>query len=357
MPSPYNNLSLSLYGGSHEKRIGAVLKGAPVGYQINLEELQKFTDRRKSGRYAFSTPRIETDTVNIERGLENGVILGDIEISINNENIRPSDYGYSVTPRPSHADYVAAIKYGSAPSGGGSFSGRMTAPLCAMGGIAKQLLASKSVQAMGYISEIGGMVCSTYDNGTPNLELIRYCHDSEFPVLEKEKITLVKERLSILSAKGDSAGGVIECIVYGVPVGLGGIFDDGLEGRLAMALYGIPAVKSVEFGKGRGIAGLTGSVANDPFEIRDGKVVTTTNNSGGINGGISNGMPITVRVAFRPTPSIAIEQRTVNLKTMENTLLHIKGRHDAAFLPRAIPAVESAVSLVILDAMLDNNLF
>lgn len=356
MPSPYNKISLSLFGGSHESNVGLELDGLPVGNTIDLEKLREFTARRKSGRYAYSTPRREEDGFVFLSGMDNGRITGKIKAVIENTNIRPSDYGYSVTPRPSHADYVATVKYGSAPSGGGSFSGRMTAPLCIAGGIAEQLLSSRGIRVLAYISEIAGLGISTYDNGTPDPDIIEECHGYEFPVTERSRIPEIDARLREIQLSGDTAGGIIECVVYNAPIGLGGCLSDGLEGRLASALFSIPAVKGVESGLGRSISSLTGLKANDPFEIRDGRVVTATNNAGGINGGISNGMPITVRASFRPTPSVSAEQRTVNLETMENTVLKIKGRHDVAFLPRAVVAVESAVALVILDAMIENNL-
>ncbi len=356
MATPFNNIRLTIGGGSHEAGLSMALSGLPAGLKIDVGEVQKFLDRRKSGKYAYSTPRREKDEIIFESGIENGLICGEIRAKINNENTRPSDYGYSVTPRPSHADFVAVKKYGAAPSGGGAFSGRMTAPLCIAGGIAKQLLAQKGIEVLAYISEIAGLECSTYDNGIPNPQSVKECHDYAFPITDAEKIGSVEKRLNEIALNKDSAGGIIECIAYNLPIGLGGVLSDGLEGRLAFSLFGIPAVKSVESGLGKAIASRTGKTANDPFEIKDGKVVTTTNNSGGINGGISNGMPLTLRVAFRPTPSIADEQKTVNLETMENTVLTIRGRHDVAFLPRAVAAVESAVSLVLLDEMIENKL-
>lgn len=357
MASPYNKIELTLVGGSHETDIGMTLRGLPEGLAIDKRKLQDFLDRRKSGKYDFSTPRKENDLIIFEKGLDDGKISGEIVAKILNENTRPSDYGYSVTPRPSHADYVAVKKFGSAPSGGGAFSGRMTAPLCIAGGIAKQLLENIGVEVLAYISSIGGLDCVTYDGGIPNIDLIKKCHDFSYPVPDESKLKKIDERLVEIASDGDSAGGIVECIVFNAPVGLGDIFSSGLEGRLAMALFDIPAVKCVESGLGRKISYLTGLKANDPFEIKDGKVATSTNNSGGINGGISNGMPITLRASFRPTPSVSAEQKTVNLQTMENTVLKIRGRHDVAFLPRAVAAVESAVSLVILDAAIENGLF
>ena len=356
MPSPFNKLKMEISGGSHEKCLSLTLEGLPEGRRIDAGLLRKFLDRRKSGKYAFSTPRREEDEVMFTEGLTDGVITGKIKAEIPNNNTRPSDYGYSATPRPSHADYVAVKKYGAAPSGGGAFSGRMTAALCIAGGIAKQLLASHGIKVLAYISEIAGIGCSTYDNGVPEPSVIESCHDYAYPVTDKSKINSVDEKLRSIASEGDSAGGIIECIAYNLPVGLGGPMTEGLEGRLSLSLFAIPAAPSVESRLGSKTPPLKGSDANDPFAYENGKVVTLTNNSGGINGGISNGMPLTVRVSFRPTPSISKEQRTVNLEKGENDLIKVRGRHDVAFLPRAVAAVESAVSLVILDCMIENNL-
>ena len=355
--TPYNNLSVKIFGGSHEKNIGVEIEGIPVGTKIDLEKLRAFTDRRKSGKYAFSTPRKEADEAIFESGIDSeNTVTGKIRAVIENTDIRPSDYGYSVTPRPSHADYVSVKKYGQAFSGGGAFSGRMTAPMCIAGGIAKQILAKNGIQVLAYISEMAGIECYTYNNGIPNADIISACHDSRFPVIGEDKLGILQESLTEFARRGDTVGGIIECIVFNPPIGLGGPLEDNLEGRLASALFSIPAVKAVESGLGRDVARLGGLKANDPFEIRDGRVVTSTNNAGGINGGISNGMPITLRVSFRPTPSVAAPQRTVNLETMENVTLEIKGRHDIAFLPRAVPVVESQVALVILDSLLDDKI-
>ena len=356
MSSPYNKLDLSIFGGSHETSIGMTLDGIPVGTKIDMAKLSEFMSRRKSGKYAYSTPRHENDEVIFTEGVDSSVVTGKIKAEIKNENIKSSDYNFSTTPRPSHADYVSVIKYGKAFPGGGPFSGRMTAPLCIAGGIAKQILSSYGIEVLAYISNIGEIDCYSYDNGIPKSEEIKECHDYDYPTPNREIQNKINDMLQKVAVQGESVGGSIECIVLNAPAGLGGPQGEGLEGKIAMALFGIPAVKAVESGVGKKIGRMYGIVANDPFIIKDNKVMTLTNNAGGINGGISNGMPITVRATFRPTPSISEEQYTVDLNKMEETTIKIGGRHDVAFLPRAVAPVESAVSLVILDAMLENNL-
>ncbi len=357
----FDTIRLKIYGGSHEASVGMVLEGLPAGEKVDVRAVQAFADRRKSGKYLFSTPRREEDAVVWDGGLRTdaqGDTVTDgapLAAHIDNLNIRPADYTYVSTPRPSHADYVSAIKDGAdaAASGGGRFSGRMTAPLVIAGGIAKQLLAARGIIVSAYIGELGGVKGRGYADGEPSEEEIAECLDRPLPMLSRveEAVAAVKE----IAAKGDSAGGVVECIVRGLPVGLGDCGTDGLESKIAAAVYGIPAVKGVEFGAGFDIARMTGSKANDPFAVRDGKVVTLSNNAGGLNGGISNGMPVTLRAAFRPTPSISLPQKTVDLDTMTDTEITVGGRHDATVVPRAVAAVESAVALAVLDEYLENE--
>ena len=359
----FDVLNLSVYGQSHSEEIGMVLSGLPHGATVDAEELRRFTERRKSGKYLFSTPRREDDAAVWDFGVtesDNGKLLLDssVKAHINNTNVRKADYGYARTPRPSHADYVSVVKDGdnAAASGGGRFSGRMTAPLVVAGGIAVQLLAQKGVNVGAYIGELAGVKGKSYlDGNVPSSDEIALAHDAALPMLsgveEAEKV------LSETARRGDSAGGIVECVVTGLPVGLGDAMTEGLESKLSAMLFGIPGAKGVEFGAGFSISSMTGSRANDPFVIRNGKVATSTNNAGGINGGITNGMPVTMRVAFRPTPSVSLPQRTVDLDTMTETEITVHGRHDVCFVPRAVAAVESAVALVILDEMLktENN--
>ena len=326
------NISFTIFGESHSPEIGVEVEGLPVGFAPDFDELQHFLDRRAPGKSEFSTPRKEPDVAEFTEGIADGRISGGkVRAVIKNTNTRSKDYSeLKIKPRPGHADYTAEVKFGGTQDfrGGGHFSGRLTAPLCIVGGLCIQLLEEEGITVKSRISEIGGI-----------------CDDEE------------KMKQAILSAKadGDSVGGVIECTVCGLPVGLGNAMFDGMEGRIAQLVFGIPAVKGIEFGAGFASTRLRGSENNDPFEIQDGKVVTKTNNCGGILGGITNGMPLVFRTAFKPTPSIAKEQDTVNLETMENTKLSIVGRHDPCIVPRALPCVEAAAAVAVYDAILERR--
>lgn len=353
---PFDILDIDIFGESHSPEIGATVTGLPSGEIFDAAEVAALAARRKSGKYLFSTPRREDDEAMWEGCTDLGDgrmrIDGALTVRIRNGNIRPSDYSYARTPRPSHADYCAWVKDGAAAaqSGGGRFSGRMTAPLVAMGGVAEALLKRRGIRVAAYIGELGGVKGRGYADGELTYEDIAACWERPLPMLSnaEEAAAAVKAAQGM----GDSAGGVVECVAYGVPAGLGDALFGGLESKLSAAVYAIPAVKGVEFGAGFDIARMRGSEANDPFAVRDGKVITLTNRSGGINGGISNGMPVTFRAAFRPTPSISLPQRTVDLETMTETEISVKGRHDATVVPRAVAAVEAAAALALLDAVL-----
>lgn len=355
MSSPYNVLSIVVEGGSHDEKIKVTIDGLP-SEKIDLDKLKKFLARRSSGKYPFGTPRKESDEVEFLAGMSiDGQINGRVVAVVNNENVRKGDYDFGDTPRPSHADYVAKIKYGEAFLGGGMFSGRTTVGYAIAGGICSQLCAKRGVTVASYISNIGGIEYKTYNSGTPNYEKITKCHDYILPIVDESEAVAAQIASTRLVADGDSIGGEIETVIYGVPAGIGGASYDNLEGRLAQAVFTIPGAKSFESGLGKGFARLRGSEANDPFVFDGSNVATLTNNSGGINGGVGNGMPITFRVAFRPTPSIAKEQKTVRLSTGEETTIAIKGRHDPCFLPRAVAVTEAMAATVILDAMLEEE--
>ena len=353
---PFDILDIDIFGESHSPEIGATVTGLPSGETFDAAEVAALAARRKSGKYLFSTPRREDDEAMWEGCTDLGDgsmrIDGALTVRIRNGNIRPSDYSYARTPRPSHADYCAWVKDGAAAaqSGGGRFSGRMTAPLVAMGGVAEALLKRRGIRVAAYIGELGGVKGRGYADGELTYEDIAACWERPLPMLSnaEEAAAAVKAAQEM----GDSAGGVVECVAFGVPAGLGDALFGGLESKLSAAVYAIPAVKGVEFGAGFDIARMRGSEANDPFAVREGKVITLTNNSGGINGGITNGMPVTFRAAFRPTPSISLPQRTVDLETMTETEISVKGRHDATVVPRAVAAVEAAAALALLDAVL-----
>ena len=323
------NIQVQIFGESHGPAIGCVIDGLPAGFRVDMEELQRFLDLRAPGNSPLTTQRKEADRPEFLAGIrEDGTLTGATLCAIiRNHDQHSSDYEkIQDCPRPGHADYTAFLKYhgNNDIRGGGMFSGRLTAPLCIAGGIASQLLKNKGVIINSRISELAGIP-------NPNDEAIA---------------------TAILKARddGDSVGGVVECTAIGCPAGLGNPRYDGLKNRLAQVIFGIPAVVGLEFGDGFGAARHRGSENNDPFEIApDGTIRTKTNHCGGILGGISTGMPIVLRVAFKPTPSIAIEQETISLSRHENTTLKITGRHDPCIVPRALPVVTAATALVLLD--------
>ena len=323
------NLKLTIFGESHGEAIGMVLDGFPAGESLDLEAIKAELARRAPGTSELSTPRVEADEPVFLSGLFNGKSTGaPICAIIKNTNTKSSDY-HPEKPRPGHADLTAQIKYNGFSDfrGGGPFSGRLTAAMVIAGAICKQTLERKNISTEAYIVRVGAAE--------------RTKPDFDFEM-----------RKEILDARasGDSIGGVIECTAFGLPAGLGGLMFGGMESRIAAALYAIPGVKGVEFGLGFDIAKLRASEANDPIRLEDGRIFTETNNSGGINGGITNGMPLVVRCAFRPTPSISREQKTVDLSKQENTTLRIVGRHDPCIVPRAVPVVESMVAFCLMDA-------
>ena len=275
-----------------------------------------------------------------------------IAAMIRNTNTRSKDYSnLKDCPRPGHADYTAQIKYKGYqdPAGGGHFSGRLTAPLCIAGGLCKQWLEAEGIRIGAHIEWLHGLNDTFFDRLDPQIDEVR----TDFPVISQYKAQRMQEIIASARAEGDSVGGSIECAVTGLPVGLGEPMFGGMESRIAQIVYGIPAVKAVQFGIGPSVANIPGSECNDDFYMEDGVVKTKTNNCGGILGGITNGMPLIFSAAFKPTPSIAKEQQTVDLRTGENTPLEIKGRHDPCIVPRAVPVVEAAAAIAIFDAYLE----
>ena len=344
-------LRLQIFGASHSESIGMSLEGIPAGEKIDREELQRFLDRRAPGRTPWSTPRKEADAPVFTGGLDGDETTGEpIAAHIVNSNRRSRDYSaFKAVPRPGHADFPAAVKYGPAwdNAGGGAFSGRMTAPLCIAGGICLQLLRREGIRVLSRIYRIGEI----YDVGELNSSIA----DKAFPVVNDEAGKAMIDAIMEAKVQEDSLGGAVECKVLGLPIGLGGPLFQGLESRIASLVYGIPAVKGLDFGAGFAVAGMRGSENNDAYTIREGKVVTETNHAGGILGGMSNGMPLVFRAAFKPTPSIARAQKSVNLSTMEETELHVIGRHDPCVVPRAVPVVEAAAAVALLDALLEER--
>ncbi len=345
------NIRLSIFGASHSPEIGMTLEGIPAGEHIDPEELQHFLDRRAPGRTPWSTSRREADRPEFLRGLEGESTTGEpITARIVNSDRRSGDYrNLAAAPRPGHADYPARIKYGPDwdHAGGGAFSGRMTAPLCIAGGICLQLLQREGIRVISRIAELGGIKDVGELNGPTS--------EKEFPVVDdaagKAMISAIMEE----KRRGDSLGGIVECRVLGLPVGLGGPLFEGMESRIAALVFGIPAVKGVEFGEGFAAARLRGSENNDPFVLRGGRVETETNHAGGILGGVTDGMPLVFRAAFKPTPSIALPQRSVDLTRMEEMVITVGGRHDPCVVPRAVPVVEAAAALAVYDALLERR--
>ena len=340
------NLRLEIFGGSHEPELGMTLRGFPAGEAVDAEALASFLARRAPGRNAWSSARSEKDEPLFRSGLTDGMSDGSpITAVIANADARPGDYRpLSSIPRPGHADYAAYVKTGSIPAGGGAWSGRMTAALCLAGGVCLQYLERRGVAVLARIYELGGIA----DEG----ELSEDLRPCAFGTLSAARGEAMKAAIAAAKEEGDSLGGVVECAVFGLPAGLGGPLFEGLEGRLAALLFAIPAVKGAEFGAGFAAARLRGSENNDAFVLRNGRVETATNNCGGLLGGVTDGMPLVFRAAFKPTPSIAKTQRSVNLSTMTETELSVSGRHDPCVVPRALPCVEAAAAIALCDAMI-----
>lgn len=351
-------LKISAFGQSHGRAIGAVVDGLPAGEAIDLDELQAFLDRRKPGKNRLSTARKEADAPTFLSGLENGKTCGaPLCAVIENGDQHSGDYaGLTDTPRPGHADYTAAVKWGGQADmrGGGHFSGRLTAPLCIAGGIAKQILARRGIHVGAHLAEVAGIADDPFPLH-PTAELFEKLAAKDFPVLSDGAGERMQQAILAAREELDSVGGIVECAAIGLPAGLGDPMFDGVENRLAAALFGIPAVKGVEFGAGFAAARSRGSENNDAFSVQNGAVVTDTNHAGGILGGITNGMPILLRTAMKPTPSIARAQKTVRLSQMEEIPLEIRGRHDPCIAHRAVPVVEAVTAAVLLDLLLEGN--
>lgn len=355
-----NKLRVSLFGESHGKAIGVLIDGLPAGEAIDFEALNRFLQRRRPGQGALTSARQEADLPQVLSGLKDGKTTGTpLCAIIENQDAHPHDYeALQGIPRPSHADYGAWLKWkGNADlSGGGHFSGRLTAPLCVAGGIALQLLMRHGIAIGAHLFSVSDIRDMPFPE-EPDAALFSAVASKAFPVLSDEAGEAMQKAILEAAAEGDSVGGIIECAVTGLPGGLGGPLFDGMDGKLALALYGIPAVKGVEFGSGFGGTLLRGSQNNDPFIIEQGKIKICQNNAGGILGGITTGAPLLFRVAVKPTPSIAAEQSSVDWNRMEQVKLLILGRHDPCIALRAVPVVEAAAACVLLDALLEEGLY
>lgn len=346
-----NKLKISIFGESHGMGVGMILDGFPAGLLINQDEVKADLLRRGGGRDKLSTSRLEADEFTFLSGVFEGHTTGaPLCIFIPNTNTKSEDYDkIKHVMRPSHSDYTAYVKYEGMNDyrGGGHFSGRLTAALVAGGAVAKQYLKSYGIEIGAHIYQIGDVYDDPFEL-VPQFDKVY----QGFPVLNKEAGEQMKEQIEAARDNLDSIGGVVEVGAIGLPVGLGEPFWNSVESTLAHLLFSVPAVKGVEFGKGFAIAQMNGSKANDEMYFDEDIVKTRTNHNGGICGGITNGMPIIARVAFKPTPSIAREQNTVDLSNYENTTLEIKGRHDPCIVHRAVPVVEAVVGLGLLDLLL-----
>ncbi|MBS3994331.1 MAG: chorismate synthase [Alkaliphilus sp.] len=350
------NIRYSIFGESHGEGLGIIIDGLPPGIALDMDEINFEMNRRRPGNNPFGTPRNEKDEFRILSGyFENKTTGAPFCIFIQNNNQKSKDYEATKNIlRPSHADLTAFIKYKGFHDfrGGGHFSGRLTAPLVFAGAVAKQLLKTKNIFIGAHISQIGGVFDSEFDKVGIGEEILQTLKKKEFPVLDEKKASEMKKLILSVKEGKDSVGGTVETAIINLPAGIGNPFFDSVESSLAHLLFSIPAVKGVEFGAGFKIASMNGSKANDELYMDDDKIKSYTNNNGGILGGISNGMPVIFKVAFKPTPSIGKTQRTIDYRTKENEKIEINGRHDPCIVPRALVVVEAVAAMGILDLML-----
>ena len=344
---------ITVFGQSHSEAIGVVIDGVPAGLKLDMEKIRKFMSRRAPGNNTYSTKRKEDDIPSIISGVVDGITCGaPLCAVIKNNDQHSKDYSKTRNlPRPSHSDFAAHIKHNGFNDirGGGNFSGRMTAPMCFAGAVAMQILEEKGIRIGAHIEKIAGVSDSRFDPVNVNSDILASVSEKYFPLIDdsvKEKILAKIEEARL---DGDSVGGVIECAVTGMPAGIGEPMFEGVENAISQAIFAIPAIKGIEFGNGFDCADLRGSENNDGFIVENGKIKTTTNNHGGILGGITSSMPIIFRVAVKPTPSIAKPQMTVNLETMAEEELIIEGRHDPCIVPRAVPCVEAVTALALIN--------
>jgi chorismate synthase len=353
-----NNISFTVFGESHGPAIGVCMDNVPPGESIDVDKIYKFMARRAPKKDGTTTMRSEKDIPQIISGYHNGKTTGTPLVAmIANSDQHSQDYSnISKLARPGHADYTGALRYRGFNDvrGGGHFSGRLTAPLCFAGAVAQQILEKRGIYIGAHISEIHGITDKSFDPINTSRQDIIDLKEKDFPVIIDVQGNEMKKEILNARENQDSVGGIIECIAINVPAGIGSPIFDGLENSIAQLIFGIPAIKGLEFGAGFDVAKMTGSENNDEFYVNErGIVVTKTNNHGGILGGISSGMPITLKVAVKPTPSISQPQETVDYSAMKNETLVVKGRHDPCIVPRAVPCVEAAVSLAVLSHMLE----
>ncbi len=348
-----SKIKLTIFGQSHSQAIGCVLDGIPAGIKLDEERIAAFMARRAPGKNAISTARKEADRPHIISGVVNGVTCGaPICAVIENSDTRSGDYDkLRMLPRPAHSDFAAFMKHNGFNDirGGGNFSGRMTAPLCFAGAVCIQILESKGIHVGAHIASIGLTDDERFDPVNVTKEELDSVKAKNLPVIDDDKGEKMVSAIGKARSEGDSLGGTVECAVIGMPAGIGDPIFDGMENKISSIIFGIPAVKGIEFGSGFDGSRLKGSENNDEFISVNGEIKTKTNNHGGILGGISSGMPVIFRCAFKPTPSIAKEQQTVNIMTGKTEALVIGGRHDPCIVQRAVPCVEAAAAVAIAD--------
>lgn len=346
-------IKLTIFGESHGPSIGVVMDGLPAGVELDLAAIEKEMKRRAPGSSKLATPRKEADSFTLESGFFNGKTTGmALCARIANTNAHSRDYSkMKEVMRPGHGDYPGYVKFHGCNDyrGGGTFSGRLTAPLVFAGAVAKQLLAQKGVTVGAHVAALAGIKDKRFNPLGETAETLRSMAEETLPVLDAAVREPMAQAVTAAQKEKDSVGGLIECMAIGLPVGLGEPYFDSVESRLSHALFSVPAVKGIAFGDGFGLAEMRGSEANDPMEYKDGKVVCTTNHNGGVTGGISNGMPLVFTLVIKPTPSIGKTQHTVNVVTKEDTTIEVTGRHDPCILPRAIPVVEAVTAWTLLD--------
>jgi len=356
MANSYGKLfKISLFGESHSEAIGVVIDGVPSGVALDMDEILFEMSRRVPGNNLFSTPRKESDTPEILSGIFSGKTTGTpIACVIRNTNTRSKDYTPELI-RPSHADYSGMLRYNGHNDyrGGGHFSGRLTAPIVFAGAIAKQILRKENIEILAHIKNIGDVFDDAIDMANPDIDTLKALKNKTLPFINSETENKAAEKILAAKNDKDSIGGSIEAVICGIKGGIGSPFFESVESRISSMLFSVPAVKAVEFGIGTEFSKLLGSLANDSLYIENGDVKTKTNNNGGLNGGITNGMPIVLTATVKPTPSIAKEQESVNIDTKENVTMEIKGRHDPCIVQRAVPVIEAALSITVLDLILE----
>lgn len=348
-----NNIKYSIFGESHGAGIGITIDGLPSGIKLDMEKIKFEMDRRRPGRNSTSTPRNESDSFEILSGFFNGRTTGvPLCALIRNNNNNSKDYNeLQYKMRPGHGDYTGNIRYNGFNDyrGGGHFSGRITAPMVFAGAVGKQILRTKGIIITSHIKRIGKVEDEFFNSLKIDSNLAESLKSMDIPTISAAKADEMKEYILQCKNERDSVGGIIEAAVLNLPAGVGSPFFDSVESELSHLLFSIPAVKGVEFGAGFDFGSMKGSEVKDEYYYEDGNVRTYTNNNGGITGGITNGMPLIFRIAVKPTPSIGLPQRTIDIKDKVNTTLEVKGRHDPCIVPRAVPVVEAAAAMAVLD--------